>query len=49
MYKKMGTLVITGALAISLAGCSDTEETAKKVSNDTKTEQTTEKKEEKKI
>lgn len=48
MYKKMGTLVITGALAISLAGCSDTEETAKKVSNDTKTEQTTEKKEEKK-
>lgn len=48
MYKKMVTLVITGALAISLAGCSDTEETAKKVSNDTKTEQTTEKKEEKK-
>ncbi|PHB24736.1 DUF4352 domain-containing protein [Bacillus pseudomycoides] len=48
MYKKLGTLAISGALAFSLAACGETEETAKKVSNDTKTEQTTEKKEEKK-
>lgn len=48
MYKKLGTLTMTGALALSLAACAETEETAKKVSNDTKTEQATEKKEEKK-
>ncbi|HDR4483501.1 TPA: DUF4352 domain-containing protein [Bacillus cereus] len=48
MYKKLGTIAITGALAFSLAACGETEETAKKVSNDTKTEQPTEKKEEKK-
>ncbi|WP_033711288.1 DUF4352 domain-containing protein, partial [Bacillus cereus] len=39
---------MTGALAFSLAACGETEETAKKVSNDTKTEQAAEKKEEKK-
>lgn len=48
MYKKMGTIALAGALAFSLAACSETEETAKKVSNDTKTEQAAEKKEEKK-
>ncbi|KFM95164.1 DUF4352 domain-containing protein [Bacillus clarus] len=48
MYKKMGTLALTGALAFSLAACGGTEETAKKVSSDPKSEQSTDKKEEKK-
>ncbi len=30
MYKKLGTLALTGTLALSLAACSETEETAKK-------------------
>lgn len=36
MYKKLGTLALTGTLALSLAACSETEETAKKVSSDQK-------------
>ncbi|OOZ85007.1 DUF4352 domain-containing protein [Bacillus cereus] len=49
MYKKLGTIALTGALALSLAACGDTSESAKKVStNEKKTEQTSEKKEEKK-
>lgn len=46
--KKIGTIALTGALALSLAACSDTEETAKKVSSDKKTEQTDTKKEDNK-
>ncbi|MRA75625.1 DUF4352 domain-containing protein [Bacillus thuringiensis] len=48
MYKKLGTLDLTGTLALSLAACSETEETAKKVSSDQKTEQTDTKKEDSK-
>ena len=49
MYKKLGTIALTGALALSLAACGDRSESAKKVStNEKKTEQTSEKKEEKK-
>ncbi|MCQ6519805.1 DUF4352 domain-containing protein, partial [Bacillus cereus] len=46
--KKLGTLALTGTLALSLAACSQTDQTAKKVSSDQKTQQTDTKKEDSK-
>ncbi|PEE34235.1 DUF4352 domain-containing protein [Bacillus pseudomycoides] len=48
MLKKIGTITLTGALAFSLSACDDKEEVAKKVSSNTKAEQSNTKKEDKK-